>query len=114
MATDKGRGAGRGRGKGKGKGKGKGENGDGDDGKPQGPGEHEDDSVKRIHEDYVRRHLGGVAPATPEAYERAIEQFNRLPGAMRTPTTARPARPVSKRDDDRSKPVEDKPEKSPK
>jgi hypothetical protein len=75
MATDKGKGAGRGRRTGKGKGKG--ENGDGDD-QPQGPGEHgDDDSVKLIHEDYVRRRLGGGAPATPEAYERAVEQFNR-------------------------------------
>jgi hypothetical protein len=107
MATDKGKGAGRGRRKGKG------EDGDGDDGEPQGPKHRGGDPV-RIHEDYVRRHLGGGAPPTPEAYERAIEQFNRLPGAMRTPTKTRPARPVPKSDDEGSEPAENEPEEPPK
>jgi len=57
----------------------------------------------------VRRHLGGGAPATPEVYERAIGQFNRLPGAVRTPTKASPPRPVAKPDDDKSDQAEDGP-----
>jgi hypothetical protein len=102
--------AGKGRGAGRGGGKGKGENGDGDDGEPQGPGKHHGGDPVRIHEDYVERHSGGGAPATPEAYEKAIEQFNRLPGAMRTPTKTRPARPVPKPDDEGSEPAENEPE----
>jgi hypothetical protein len=106
MATDKRRG--------RGKGKDKGENGDGDDGERHGPSKRHGGDPVRIHEDYVQRHLGGGAPATPEAYERAIEQFNRLPGAMRTPTRTRPAHPVPKPDDDKSDQAEDGPEKAPK
>lgn len=41
----------------------------------------------RIHRDYVERRLGGGAPATPEAYARALEQWHQLPGAVSTPPT---------------------------
>jgi hypothetical protein len=111
MATDKGKGAGRGRGRGKEKGKG--ENGDGDDGERHGPGKHHGGDPVRIHEEYARHHVGGGAPPTPEAYERAIEQFNKLPGAFRTPTKGSPPRPVPKPDDDGSEPAENKPEEPP-
>jgi hypothetical protein len=53
---------------------------------PVGPG----DPV-RIHEDYIRRHLEGGAPATREAYERAMEQWRKLPGAVvSTPRSVEP------------------------
>lgn len=41
----------------------------------------------QIHRDYVERRVRGGAPATPEAYARAIEQWHRLPGAVRVPPT---------------------------
>jgi hypothetical protein len=116
MATDKGRDTGRGKGAARGTGKGKRENGDGEDGdgEPQGPGKHHGGDPVRIHEDYVQRHLGGGAPATPEAHERAIEQFNRLPGAMRVPTTrVTPPRSSPKPDDDESKGDRNEPKESP-
>lgn len=39
----------------------------------------------RIHREYVQQHLGGGALPTPEAYERALDQWHRLPGAVRGP-----------------------------
>jgi hypothetical protein len=39
----------------------------------------------RIHRDYVERRIGGGAPPTTEAYARALEQFQRIPGAVRVP-----------------------------
>ena len=71
------------------KGKGKGGSDDYSNDEPQGPGEHAGVNAVRIHEAYVRRHLDGGAPATPEAYERAREQFRRLPGAIRVPRTGK-------------------------
>lgn len=44
------------------------------------------DPVK-VHREYVERHLGGGAPATPEAYARALRQWHELPGAVRVPPT---------------------------
>jgi hypothetical protein len=44
------------------------------------------DPVK-IHREYVERRLGGGAPATQEAYARAVEQWHQLPGAVRKPPT---------------------------
>jgi hypothetical protein len=41
----------------------------------------------RIHEDFVNRRVGGGAPATREAYDRALEQWHRLPGAVATSPT---------------------------
>ena len=68
-------------------------NGDDEGGKPPDKGEErpvprnpEADPVK-IHRDYVERQLGGGAPATPEGYARAIEQWHKLPGAVRVPPT---------------------------
>ena len=57
------------------------------DGEEQrGPGHPEAPPVS-IHQEFIERHLGGGAPATPEAYERAMEQWNELPGAVRVPPT---------------------------
>lgn len=56
----------------------------------------EDEGSVRIHEAYLQHRLGGGEAATPEAFQRAVEQFERLPGAVRTgPATSRPAQPRS-------------------
>ena len=78
-------------------------NGNGDYGEPPETGEDQGADPVRIHQDYVQRHVGGGAPATTEAYERAVEQFNKLPGAIRTPPTrVIPARPTPEPDNDGS------------
>jgi len=51
--------------------------------RPREPHKEEHEAVK-IHEAYLEHRLGGGAPATPEAYRRAVEQFEKLPGAMRS------------------------------
>ena len=41
----------------------------------------------RAHLEYLERRLQGGAPATPEAYARAVQQWQQLPGAVpHTPT----------------------------
>lgn len=67
----------------------KGEKNDGGD-EPQRPGKHHGGDPVEIHEEYVRRHLEGGEPATTDAYERALEQFQKLPGAVRRRPPARP------------------------
>ncbi len=49
-----------------------------------------------VHRDYLERRLQGGAPATPEAYARAIEQWQQLPGAIaQVPVTSQtPAQAV--------------------
>ena len=93
---------------GKPKGKGKGRNGDGgkNGGEPQSPGKHHGGNPVQIHEDYVRRHVGGGAPATIEAYERAAKQFQKLPGAVRRPSVDVTRAPPEPSEDE-------KPERSP-
>jgi hypothetical protein len=66
----------------------------------RGPG-HPDADPVGIHQEFIERHLGGGAPATAEAYERAVEQWNKLPGAVRVPPTR------LTRDDANSAPSED-------
>lgn len=41
-----------------------------------------DADPQRIHREYVERHFGGGEPATSEAYEKGVEEWNRLPGAV--------------------------------
>jgi len=48
---------------------------------------NEDADPVEIHRDYVERRIGGGGPATSDAYARAIEEFQRMPGAVRTPPT---------------------------
>lgn len=55
---------------------------------PVGPGKHHGGDPVGIHEEYIRHHLEGETPATTEAYERAHEQFRRLPGSVQRPPTA--------------------------
>ena len=40
---------------------------------------------QRIHREYVERHFGGGEEPTPEAYERALAEWHRLPGAAQRP-----------------------------
>jgi hypothetical protein len=47
----------------------------------------------RIHEEYVERHLGGGGPATNEAYEEAVQQWHKLPGAVTRPPAEVPREP---------------------
>jgi len=53
----------------------------GDDQEPQPNPEAESDVVGR-HREYVERRLEGGALATPQAYARAMAQWQRLPGAI--------------------------------
>jgi hypothetical protein len=58
-----------------------------------------------VHRQYLERHLGGGAPATPEAYARAIEQWHLLPGAIRTPATEQgQTKPTSTSTDEKGAP----------
>ena len=74
----------------------------GDDDRPDGDGAPElgrnpDADPVQIHRDYVERHIGGGGPPTSDAYARAIEQFSRLPGATRTPSTGMTAESIERR-----------------
>lgn len=65
--------------------------GEGDDRPPppesSSPRRNPDADPVRVHREYVQRRLGGGALPTPEAYERAVDQWHRLSGAVRTPAT---------------------------
>jgi hypothetical protein len=44
----------------------------------------EEDHAVEVHQAYLEHRLKGGAPASPEAYRRAIEQFQKLPGAVQS------------------------------
>jgi len=48
-------------------------------------GRNPDADPVRIHREYVQERLGGGELPTPEAYERATDQWHQLPGAVRAP-----------------------------
>jgi hypothetical protein len=53
-------------------------------GKGEGPEPfRESEGAVRVHQAYLEHRLGGGEPATPQAYLRAFEQFQKLPGAVR-------------------------------
>jgi len=59
------------------------------------PGDDEGEAVE-AHAEFVARHFGGGVEATPELLDRAIEVWQRLPGAVvRGPAQIRPNRPVA-------------------
>ncbi|WP_433379273.1 hypothetical protein ACQPZX_13190 [Actinoplanes sp. CA-142083] len=60
---------------------------DGDNGSGDTPqlGRNPDADPVRIHRDYVERRIGGGAAPTSDAYGRALEEFHKLPGAVRQP-----------------------------
>ncbi|HUC25161.1 MAG TPA: hypothetical protein VMA73_20820 [Streptosporangiaceae bacterium] len=60
------------------------------DGEPPRRRNPDADPVK-VHREYLDWHIGGGAPPTPELYAQAIEQFRRIPGAVRAPATETPA-----------------------
>ena len=81
-------------------------------GEPQKPGKHHGGDPVKIHEEFVKRHTGGGAPATPEAYEKARKQFRRLPGAVqRPPTEVKQEPPEPKPDDKKDEEDEESEEK---
>jgi hypothetical protein len=75
--------------------------GDNHDEPPRAPHErepHEEEgSAVKIHEAYLQHRLGGGETPTSEAYRRAIEQFEKLPGAVRSsPDANAPKEPKEK------------------
>jgi hypothetical protein len=77
---------------------------DGDDHQEPPPHKEESDAV-RVHQAYLEHRLGGGEPATPEAFRHAIEQFQKLPGAVRSaPSPVAPETPDAEhRSDDHGK-----------
>jgi hypothetical protein len=74
--------------------------GSGDDYSKREPHKEQKDAVK-IHEAYLEYRLAGGEPASPEAYRRALEQFEKLPGATRsTPINIPDQKPVNKAEPD--------------
>jgi hypothetical protein len=51
---------------------------------PEGQAELEEGEAVQVHDAYLEHRLGGGRAAEPAAYERGIEQFEKLPGALRT------------------------------
>ncbi|WP_448072128.1 hypothetical protein [Georgenia yuyongxinii] len=51
----------------------------------------------RIHREYVERRIGGGEPPTTDAYARALEEFHRLPGAVRQPAAETTTEAVRRR-----------------
>jgi hypothetical protein len=69
----------------------------------EGQDEHRDEAVGG-HAEFVARHFGGGVEATPELLDRAIDVWQRLPGAVvRGPAQIRPHRPVAPGRDDKRK-----------
>lgn len=87
MATDKRRS----RGKGKG---GDGKGGDGDGGGDREPFRESEGAI-RVHQAYLEHRLGGGERATTQAYLRAIKQFQKLPGAIRSKPAVEPPEPAA-------------------
>jgi hypothetical protein len=56
-------------------------------GEGDGGGENEENDNPGIHAMIEERRFHGGLPATPERYARALEQWNRLPGAVVRPST---------------------------
>jgi hypothetical protein len=75
---------------------------DGDGGEDVRREPHEEEShAVRVHEAYLEHRLGGGEAPDPEAHLRAIEEFERLPGALRTtPSTPQESRGSDEEADD--------------
>ena len=50
-------------------------------------GRNPDADPVRLHREYVQERIGGGELPTPEAYDRAVEQWHRLAGAVRAPAS---------------------------
>ena len=59
------------------------------------PEPHEEEGgAVQVHQAFLEHRLKGGAPATPQAFRSAIEQFQKLPGATRSvPPLASPESP---------------------
>jgi hypothetical protein len=55
-----------------------------DGGNGQQPPYEEEGSAVEVHRAYLEHRVKGGAPPTPERFRRAIEQFQKLPGAVRS------------------------------
>jgi hypothetical protein len=57
-----------------------------------------------VHQQILDRRLGGGAPATPEAYANALQQWLRLPGSVvRPPTDEKPVQATKPEGEDQGK-----------
>ena len=57
-----------------------------------------------VHQQILDRRLGGGAPATPEAYANALQQWLRLPGSVvRPPTDEKPVPATKPEGEDQGK-----------
>jgi hypothetical protein len=52
-----------------------------------------------VHQQIIDRRLGGGAPATPEAYAKALEEWHQLPGSIIRPPTDESASPEPQKED---------------
>jgi hypothetical protein len=52
----------------------------------------------RIHREYVEQRLEGGGPATPEAYDEALRQWQKIPGAVSRPAAEVPRAPERPKD----------------
>jgi hypothetical protein len=66
------------------------------------PYKEEPDAV-RIHEAYLEHRRAGGAEPDPDAYLRAIEEFDRLPGTRPPPTSAESSETDDEADDQPAK-----------
>jgi hypothetical protein len=72
-----------------------------DDGYGYGPPDREQGEAVEAHAEFVARHFGGGIDATPDLLDRALEVWQRLPGAVvRSPAQIRPNRPAAGDDDE--------------
>jgi hypothetical protein len=51
------------------------------------PRRRRDGRDREVHLEIIARRMDGGAPATPEAYARALEQWHQLPGSVVRPPT---------------------------
>jgi hypothetical protein len=51
------------------------------------PRRRRDGRDREVHLEIITRRMEGGAPATPEAYARALEQWHQLPGSVVRPPT---------------------------
>lgn len=51
------------------------------------PRRRRDGRDREVHLEIIARRMEGGAPATPEAYARALEQWHQLPGSVVRPPT---------------------------
>jgi hypothetical protein len=53
--------------------------------KPERPRRRRAGRDRKVHQEIIARRMEGGAPATPEAYAKALEQWHQLPGSVVRP-----------------------------